>query len=525
MAAVRNRLLLVLLLAVSAVGLFASLDDRYLWDDEAENALLARSVLVHGLPIARDGAHVISQICGRDADDNYLWSLFPWLPIYLTAGAFKVLGVSTFAARLPFALAGVLAVLSVYRLGMRLFAHRGIALLAATFLAASVPFLLHARQSRYYALAIVAGAWMVYAFVALVEDRRWALLGLIGASTLMFHSNHPIFVATFAALVVAFVVVDFDRRALGRVALAALAIVLVNAPWLVIYRAGWTAAARPADAVGLAVQVFTGYVKKIDHAVFPALLLVLFLLWLLIEGRRAVWASPGFRRAIFLVVFVVVYVALLSLRPGLWTRYVVNLFPALALLQAYVVCAVGARRPVLAGVAALLLVATDGLHGWLSVGAAGGGGWPVRSPLLGYAMEVRSSFTGPMKAIARHLRESARPGDRVYITYGDLPLRFHTDLDVRGGLGCESPVVVPPPEWVIVRFFIRTVDGHPLLVDDARRQLDYLRELPWPLYRRVDLPVVDTVWENMPELSRHHFVTPAAGPLVTIHERVRPPAR
>src|SRR5439155_11443398 len=40
---------------VSALLIFFSLDNRMLWMDEAETALLGRSILAHGVPTAFDG--------------------------------------------------------------------------------------------------------------------------------------------------------------------------------------------------------------------------------------------------------------------------------------------------------------------------------------------------------------------------------------------------------------------------------------------------------------------------------------
>src|SRR5256885_7897249 len=51
-------------------------------------------------------------------------------------------------------------VLSLYFVSRELFGDRAVALLAAAFLALSVPFLLHARQSRYYAVTVFAAIWM-----------------------------------------------------------------------------------------------------------------------------------------------------------------------------------------------------------------------------------------------------------------------------------------------------------------------------------------------------------------------------
>lgn len=530
-----SRVALAVLLALSALLVFASLDNRFLWDDEAENALLAQRTLAVGLPVARDArGHVISTVCGADADENYLWTLHGWLPIYLTAASFKLFGVSTLSARLPFAILGWLTIPSLYVVGRRLFRDRWLALLACGFLTGSVLFLLHVRQSRWYGAAIFAGVWVLHFFLATAEGGRLGPVGLVVASTVMLHSNPSMFAATFAALLVAFVVLSFDRRAVGRLLAAGAAVVVVNAPWLPIYASGALGGVRAApDApaqlwskAGELLFAFSVYARKIDHVALPVLVMLLFGVWLLLEGREAVWTSPGFRRWGFLAVFALVYVLAVSVWATMYLRYVVNLLPVLALLQAYVVRTVGLRRPVAAAATALVILTSDAAHGWTSgVAHRLESAEPVRFPLFGYLGELTHDFDGPIEAIVGHLKKEGRPGDRVYISYGDLPLRFYTDFEVRGGQGCQSPVVVPPPEWVIVRFFFRTMNEAPGTPEDIRRHLRYVQEeIPWRLYQRIELPQVDTVWENVAEPQWHHFRTPQVGPRVIVFRRVRDPA-
>jgi hypothetical protein len=61
------------LLLLAALLIFANLNDRRLWDDEAETALLAKSILRFGVPVAWDSVTLISQECSTDYDSNYLW--------------------------------------------------------------------------------------------------------------------------------------------------------------------------------------------------------------------------------------------------------------------------------------------------------------------------------------------------------------------------------------------------------------------------------------------------------------------
>ena len=60
--------LTVALIALLSLPLFFyGLGDTYLWQDEAQTALLGRSVLAHGVPMVGHGAESLSAVEGRDA--------------------------------------------------------------------------------------------------------------------------------------------------------------------------------------------------------------------------------------------------------------------------------------------------------------------------------------------------------------------------------------------------------------------------------------------------------------------------
>ena len=95
-------LALTLLLAVAATMLFGRLGQRCLWQDEAQTALISRTVLDHGVPLGSDGRNFFSQEGGAEYGAHYLWRWHTWLPFYVVAGSFRLLGTTTLAARLRF---------------------------------------------------------------------------------------------------------------------------------------------------------------------------------------------------------------------------------------------------------------------------------------------------------------------------------------------------------------------------------------------------------------------------------------
>ncbi|MGH7302732.1 MAG: ArnT family glycosyltransferase [Candidatus Rokuibacteriota bacterium] len=504
------------LLLLAALLIFANLDDRRLWDDEAETALLAQNTLRFGVPVAWDGVSLISQECGADYDENYLWRQTPWLPIYLAAASFALLDVSTFTARLPFALLGLLAVPSMYLLARRASADRVTAVIGAGSLLLSVPFLLHARQCRYYAVAIIAAIWVLYFFFLLPTRRRLAAAGLALALTVLLHASHLLFFGAVAGLALAALVVVRDRALLPWLGVAVAGSVVVNAPWLLGSSVGQTSGRLLAlGSVKSFAWNLVGYATRIELYAFPAVLLAAALAVLVVATRsRPDLRSGGVRACLALCAFALGHTLVVSTVPFVFFRYVITLLPVFALLQAWAIRALASRSRVLAAailVLALLPDRADLVRGRLSF------------TLARYLDEITHHVPGPIDGIVRHLAAAARPGDRLFISYGDLPLRFYTKLEIRGGQGCQSLAGWPPPDWVIVRYFFRFQPAAPGAQQDAERTLQYLKaEIPQHAYRRVDLPVADTIWENIPEPDRHVFREPAGGPKITVHEKARP---
>ena len=191
----RLNLGLAVVLALAAFLLFYNLGQRPFWQDEAETACLAKSVLATGLPYSFDGTNVVSQEEEREFDKvgGYLWRWSPWIQIYLQAAGFAVGGLTVAAGRVPFALAALLAVFWTYRLVARHFGDRTWALMAATLLTLCVPYLLIGRQARYYAPGTLFVLWTLDAFLCDWQRRTGPLVAMFVGMILLFHANYLLF--------------------------------------------------------------------------------------------------------------------------------------------------------------------------------------------------------------------------------------------------------------------------------------------------------------------------------------------
>jgi len=146
---------------------FTGLQRDYLWADEGDTAVLARNILKYGVPTAWDGVTFTDSDFGSRLNDDFVMVSSPWLQYYVTAVSFALAGESTWAARLPFALMGLLTIALVYVLLVRATANRWTAATGAALLTLSVQFLIFSRSSRHYTLHAALTCLLVLSFTRL----------------------------------------------------------------------------------------------------------------------------------------------------------------------------------------------------------------------------------------------------------------------------------------------------------------------------------------------------------------------
>lgn len=211
-----------LLALVWAVLCLPNLGGPSLWDiDEGNNAECAHEMY-------ESGNYIVPTFNYKIRLDK------PVLLYWLQALAYRVCGVNECAARLPSALASLLALLVVYEMGRRLF-DSSAALLAGLILAGSVAFCAAAHFANPDALlnlCILLTMWCIWQHSS---QRGWWLLGAGAACGLGMLAKGPVAVVLPLATAVLFSLLRRelrlwrDSRLLG----AAIVFVLVAAPWYV----------------------------------------------------------------------------------------------------------------------------------------------------------------------------------------------------------------------------------------------------------------------------------------------------
>lgn len=324
----------VLLALVWALASLPNLGGPTLWDiDEGLNAEAAREML-------DSGNYVVPTF-------NYkLRSAKPVLLYWLQVASYRAFGVSEAAARLPSALAALLAVIGVYELGRWLYGLRT-ALLAGLILATSIGVLGAAHFANPDALLLATSTWTMACFYRWWQMKQagWLYLSAI-ACGLAVLAKGPVGLLLPGAVVVGFLLWQREPRRLldWRLAEAVGLFLLVAVPWFVwvgvetkgqFLREFWFT--HHLDRVATPMEKHSG-----SPAYYLGVLVIGLLPWTCFLGLTivATWRQLGrgwlteLAATRFLVVWFGVWLVAFSVAKTKLPNYVLPLYPAAALLTA-----------------------------------------------------------------------------------------------------------------------------------------------------------------------------------------------
>jgi hypothetical protein len=522
-----------LLFMVVCGAFFWRLDGALLWRDEATTASWGRALSRSGslLPSVWDGDQLVVQGSrGHDFNADFRPAMQGWLQFYVSAIGFKLFGDGTWAARFPFALIGAVGLFFFYRIYIRLNQGRA-ALYVAVATVASLPYLHYARQSRYYALALVVSLALIDSWLEVVRRRDgkgiapFVKLGFCGV--LLFLTNYLTFILLWSSLVVGLLVWRRKDLVVGLAATSA-AVAAVVTPLLVSVHGSFIERAEIGKLAYLA-DYWMWFLDTLERAnlllpIVPLLVLGGYLAW----RRKESVAEEGDIVAWFwLTILTTAVVVVLLNKSNGFLRYTLHLIPiAILLITVHVVWVfrIWGRIPALL-FAAVLLVYHD------------------VSPVLSHSQSILKrqltrddSFNGPMVAF---LKERVTPGQRVAFVKNDIGMVayfYHPEMKWCGLLEAHNPYNRPyrgkiAPEmfddyesldWVIVW----GISGLPVRVE---RGYDLIWSYRFGVGAPVDAvdgeiftPTQYTITEAesgmLPELSYFDFYKRAPAPRTTARD-------
>jgi 4-amino-4-deoxy-L-arabinose transferase-like glycosyltransferase len=486
------------LLLVACILILSNLGNIYLWGDEAATALVSKTVLTHGVPMGSDGLNVFCQMYGKEVNESGIWIWHPWLPFYLLAGFYAVFGVSTFTARLPFALLGIGTVLMIFCFGKSLWRSRRAGVLAAVLMLISVPFLLLVRQCRYYSPSIFFSLAGLYAYTEMLKGRRYAATAFGVSAFLLFHTHYVYCAALLATAVIHSLIYRRDR--ITAVLLVSGIVAAVCLPWVILFSGMGQTVEQFGSFPGRVAMLAQRFSFHIAHHMFPPTLLILLAIciaaWNCKRLERRPAGDPETRRNLcLLILFILITIAAMSLTAQtFFFRYLAPLIPVFCLISALILESSMRLHPAI-GVIALVLLA-----------------YKARMP--DYLYEITHDYDGPIEGICGYLNANAGPDDVVAVNHEDLPIKFYTKLRVISGVTGEDYSAAKDADWIILRHGLCT-----------RAEVDITRFLmhnvEWNKYERITLDYPDTPFENREDPERHFFRTQARERRVTVNHRIR----
>lgn len=555
-------LLLALCLAAYGILQFRHLGHPLLWQDEGETAMFGQRVLEYGYPKVHGERNVVWGMGGMDVplaltvnedDDAYIGS--PWGQYY-----FAALGVGlarraadphtkTLLLRLPFALAGctglaLLFLAAAPALGDGARARYGAAAAWVVLLSLSTSLILHLREVRYYALGVALLGALVLLYARgfgpdrrpqgpLGERLRSALLALVLVA--LFNVFPPAALSAGLWLLLECLLQVLRPspagpaqrlRSAAPIAIAVAAAGVAALP-VALYFEVPSLGRLHATRARLGVDLYLANLGLLAHYLLryeflgPVILVKLLLLPLVAGGRRALPSSPADRLSAALSRLCGVHALVGAGNPYFFERYFVALSPLLGLVLLLDGTSLARRvahrvRPEarpgvrLAGIALGALVLT----GMLAL---------KRPELSGILAERSRPYRGPLDFIVQEISSRHPDTARLQIAtnYEAEPLMYYLGSRVVGrGLHPVGERAAEERAAVVDVVVPRTRQGKKLAL--VRSYLDHGR------FERVELPVADLPFNNVPELfagraltTTHRFRTPLpdadVGPVAVYH--------
>ena len=440
-------------LLLGAVGFFlafCNLDGRLLWSDEAENAVLARSVLKFGVPKVDDGVNHISLHGDQfDARDG-VWTWSPWVPEYLTAASFAVFGETTWAGRAPFAFIGWLTVAALGVAAWRIYRSHRVTIAAMLLLGSSEVFLLHIRQCRYYSITVFAEVLLLYGVHQILSKNKTGPWLVLAGLTVQFYCNYTIAAANVPLLLVLGWNLFRQKKTSALPLLISLGILFViTVPWVLFSEVWRQGSAEPHDPW---TKTLHFYLTQFQFYFFPWCVVLLPVYGWLIKRFSKAAAPPtlengpvahhSFEWYLFLLPFL--YTPVLLIMPGGYLRYLLPVLPAVCLLVALWLfryirwTAVAVALLVIQCVSNVFSVATDPFAKQI----------PMRSLLADFIFGMLLPYQDRFTDVLDFFQKQAKPGDEVLSPNPEFPLMFYTRLKIVDARLAPSPLQ-PLPEWIL----------------------------------------------------------------------------
>jgi len=418
-----NSIICIVTFSLVLINLLASLAVYSLWDDETMVSLVAKGVVKTGDTIASVGQNIVAYregIALVDLKDRFS----PPLATYLVAFTFLLFGVTTFAARIPFALSGMFTFLLgwywLYRARVD-WLFRSIIIIC---LLGNVSLFLYFRQARYYGLVLFFTLLIGYLYLHPRKTKAWA--AMLSLSFVGLFVSHPL---ACAALGIA---IFFD-------------VLCYQRDWLKRTWAQWFWLSFPTLLlIGLSLLVWNPYMTKTaeyqSHISLADRFTIFFWTWRDILTAEFIAPVPigialivgAFKKdflpvrcfqAIVIVIAVVSSTThqMVSVTSVADIRYVISIIPIGIFLGSWGIYVVFKKKPWLALICSVIFFWTNLFNSALFRGQG------IQSTMALFWHELLSPNPEPYAPACEWIRKHVPPNSSIWVLpdYMTYPLMFH----------------------------------------------------------------------------------------------------
>ena len=502
---------------IATVLLFWNLTQTYLWQDEANTAVLAVRVLKYGKPLGYDGKNIITNdsfaaeeqstlnqrtkhpefaldyyIQRGDLRPDTTWKFHPYGQFLWAAIGLKVLGQTTLGARVPFVLAALCTVALLYGLVRANCGKALTAVMACTMLILNAYWILHSRQCRYYSLSSCLLVLTLFTYMRWHRGRPWGGTTFVSACWCWFQVDYgsvwPVFGVLFgAAFLHAYM---RDKRSCWKVIGLGMALAATLVPFIYYYEL-WNR--KSVQNMTWVYRFFvTGF--NINQYIISFILLIIVIIVIVLQRKICLEHEKHFIMvSSFVVISMLFWVP--SVAPEIFLRYVIIVAPVGSLLAAWTITKIYEKySSIFAILLFIVLVFTPWLSKpyeliatppkWNKTGSWLRGEFSV---LLDHVFKNRPD---PNRAVVEYLKINAKPSDEILINYEDEPLMFYLPNPIRGGIPAfrvEDDAIVPP-RFAVLRRSVPFVHWEV-----------FTRELQRYSWQPIPLRAPDVIWGNIPD--------------------------
>ena len=524
---------LFFLAVYSTLMIFPNLDNSALQVDEGGDTFISTTLLKSHFPRHSDGIN--SSMLFANVHDG-LFVYRPWVPYYIQSFSLSLFGQTTFAARLPFALIGVFAVIFLYRFALKFTDQQFVAFLAAFFLASSIPALIFFRTARYVGVPILLSILLLNFYIDIYKNRKWNPIGLIVISIIFFHTMYVEFAGIIAGVLIHFfihikkVLPENRQRAVWAAGITGVFCI----PWFIFISPVFPHVYQYLASMSMLIDLswqgafkrFLGFLFQINNYIFPFIFLPLLFL-------RQIRPFTNQVSLLLLCIITTLLTALAHAMPLL--QYISAGFPLFFLLSAILLANIFSKYPVTRSLLVALLITSNwihiGLFSPLKMALKDHPAWFQKSPYLknvydtfireinfksvyfDYLYEISHDYKGPLDKIVTFFKTHGSPGDSCYIDNEGESLAYYTGMKI---IHRDDISALDTPDWIVLRGDYR----HAVEENSSSQIAQNLREvLSKHPYSKIELNAPSIRVNNTYDIQIHLFRSPSSADKIVIYKR------